>query len=64
LQDAIGTMIGYQFSPALKAGYSYDIALSDLSGRAAGSHEVFLQYCFKIEIPPRQKGSYKNPRFL
>lgn len=64
LQDAIGAMIGYQFTPAFRGGYSYDIATSNLSGQGGGSHEVFLQYCFKIEIPPRTKGSYKNPRFL
>jgi type IX secretion system PorP/SprF family membrane protein len=64
IQDAIGTMVGYQVSPALRAGYSYDIATSDLAGEGGGSHEIFMQYCFKIEIPPREKGSYKNPRFL
>lgn len=64
LDDAIGTMIGYQFSPSLRAAYSYDIATSPLSGQGSGSHEIMLQYCFKIEIPPRPTGSYKNPRFL
>ncbi len=64
IQDAIGTMVGYQFTPAFRAGYSYDIATSELSGQGGGSHEIFAQYCFKIEIPPREKGSYKNPRFL
>ncbi len=64
LQDAIGTMVGYQFSPAFRAGYSYDIATSPLSGSGSGSHEIMLQYCFKIEIPPRPKGRYRNIRFL
>lgn len=61
-QDAIPLMLGYQISPAFKLGYSYDIPLSEVG--AGGSHELFLKYCFKIEIPPREKGSYRNPRFL
>lgn len=64
LQDAIGAMVGYQITPAFRAGYSYDIPTSALSGAASGSHEIMLQYCFKIEIPPRPKGSYRNIRFL
>lgn len=61
-QDAIPLMLGYQVSPAFKLGYSYDIPMNDVG--AGGSHEIFLNYCFKIEIPPREKGSYRNPRFL
>lgn len=64
LQDAIAVMAGYQVLPELRVGYSYDIGTSALAGQGAGSHEIFASYCFKIEIPPRMKGSYKNPRFL
>lgn len=64
LQDAVAAILGWQVTPDLKLGYSYDVATSPLSGQGGGSHEVMAQYCFKIEIPPRQKGSYKNPRFL
>lgn len=64
LQDAIVAMLGYQVMPSLRIGYSYDIGTSALAGETGGSHEVFVSYCFKIEIPPRMKGSYKNPRFL
>ncbi len=64
LQDAVGVNIGYQILPSLKAGYSYDIATGDLSSQGGGSHEIMLKYCFRIEIPPREKGSYRNPRFL
>lgn len=64
LTEAAAVNIGYQFTESLKAGYSYDIGISDISQQGGGSHEIFLSYCFKIEIPPREKGSYKNPRFL
>ena len=64
LTEAAAVNIGYQFTEALKAGYSYDIPISTISQQGGGSHEIFLSYCFKIEIPEPQKGSYKNPRFL
>jgi len=62
--EAVAANIGYQFTESLRAGYSYDVAISDISQQGGGSHEVFLKYCFKVEIPPREKGSYRNVRFL
>lgn len=64
LQDAVAVNLGYQITPELKAGYSYDVTTSELSAGSGGSHEFMVQYCFKIEIPPKVPGSYKNPRFL
>lgn len=64
LSEAVGVNIGYQFTESLKAGYAYDIPISDVAGQGSGSHEIFLQYCFRVEIPPKIPGSYKNPRFL
>lgn len=64
LQDAVAVNLGYQVLPSLKAGYSYDVGTSALSQQGGGSHEIMLKYCFKIEIPPPPRGSYKNPRFL
>ena len=64
LDDAVALLAGYQITESLSAGYSYDIPISEFATSAGGSHEVFLRYCFRVEIPPRQKGSYKNPRFL
>jgi type IX secretion system PorP/SprF family membrane protein len=63
-QDAMSIMLGYQIMPSLKASYSYDLTTSSLSAYSSGSHELFLSYCFTIEIPPRINGSYRNPRFL
>jgi type IX secretion system PorP/SprF family membrane protein len=65
LQDAIAVNVAYQILPAWRLGYSYDVGTSTLATQgSSGSHEIMLRYCFKIEIPPRQKGSYRNPRFL
>ncbi len=64
LSEAVAVNIGYQFTESLSAGYAYDIPTSDIAGQGSGSHEIFLQYCFRVEIPPRIPGSYKNPRFL
>lgn len=64
LTEAIAVNIGYQFTKSLKAGYSYDIPITDISTQGGGSHEIFLSYCFKIERPPKPPGSYKNPRFM
>ncbi len=64
LNEAVAANIGYQFTESLRAGYSYDVAISSISQQGGGSHEVFLKYCFKVEIPPREKGSYRNVRFL
>lgn len=64
LQDAVVAIIGWQATPDLRLGYSYDVATSALSANGGGSHEIMANYCFKIEIPPRPPGSYKNPRFL
>lgn len=70
--DAIVVILGAQpFINAgnglvpLKIGYSYDVTTSALgaSGRSSGSHEIMLNYCFKIVFPhePTQHG---NVRFL
>lgn len=62
-QDAVSVILGMQFRK-FKIGYSYDITTSKLGlGRTAGSHEVMLKYCFKIEADKGRK-SYRNTRFL
>jgi hypothetical protein len=64
LTDAVAVNIGYQFTQALRAGYSYDIGINEISQQGGGSHEIFLSYCFKIVIPPKEPAQYKNVRFL
>jgi len=63
IQDAVSVLAGLQYKN-FKIGYAYDITTSQLGlSRTAGSHEVMLKYCFKIE-PERGRKSYRNTRFL
>jgi type IX secretion system PorP/SprF family membrane protein len=62
-QDAVSIIAGLQYKN-FKIGYSYDITTSKLGlTNTAGSHEVMLKYCFKIEGEKGRK-SYRNTRFL
>lgn len=67
-EDAIAPMIGYQYkfpsgNSSIRLGYSYDVTTSQLSNYSSGSHEVMLNYCFKI-IKPEKLEIYRNIRFL
>lgn len=50
--DAVSALIGYQFTPQFRFGYSYDYTLTALQKYNSGSHEINLSYLF----------SYKNQR--
>jgi type IX secretion system PorP/SprF family membrane protein len=60
LQDAAAIILGIQFKE-LSICYSYDIPTSAIG--SFGSHEVRVNYCFKVEID-KYKQSYRNTRFL
>lgn len=64
VQDAATVLLGVNWMN-FKFGYSYDITTSSMggSGKSSGSHEIFVRYCFTIEIPKVYK-SYKNTRYL
>lgn len=62
--DALSVMAGYQITKDLRATYSYDLTTSSLRNSSSGSHEIMMSYCFTIEIPPKEKGSYRNFIFL
>jgi type IX secretion system PorP/SprF family membrane protein len=64
VQDALAIMAGSQITKDLRASYSYDLTTSTLRNSSSGSHEIMMTYCFTIEIPPKEKGSYRNPIFL
>ncbi len=67
-EDAIAPIIGYQYqfpkgTSMLKIGYSYDVTTSELKNYSSGSHEIMLNYCFKI-VKPKVIEIYGHPRFL
>ncbi len=45
------------------AGYSYDVTTSRINKGSTGSHEIFLQYCFKLKPQPPVR-QHRNVRFL
>lgn len=64
--DAIAPQLGYQHQfgkNTLRVGYSYDVTTSELSNYSNGSHEISVNFCFKIE-KPLSKEVHKSVRFL
>ncbi|GAB4293846.1 MAG: type IX secretion system membrane protein PorP/SprF [Marinilabiliales bacterium] len=61
--DAIFPMVGYNHPMGIGGGISYDITLSKLANYSSGTIEVYLRYCFNIDIQ-KGKTSYKSVRFL
>jgi type IX secretion system PorP/SprF family membrane protein len=59
INDAIIAMIGFRLYE-FKIGYSYDISTTPM--RNGGTHEVSLQYFFKMDFS--QSKSYRNVRYL
>jgi type IX secretion system PorP/SprF family membrane protein len=60
LQESVGVIIGLRYKD-FRLGYAYDVNTKSLG--VPGSHEVSLNYCFKIKTD-RSKTSYKNTRYL
>ena len=59
INDAIIAMIGFKIQE-FKLAYSYDISTTPM--RNGGTHEISLQYFFKIDY--NKKRSYRNTRYL
>ncbi len=59
-QESVGVLVGFNVKD-FQIGYSYDVNIMGLG--VPGSHEVFLNYCFKIK-GDKSKTTYKNTRFL
>jgi type IX secretion system PorP/SprF family membrane protein len=59
INDAIIAMIGFKVHE-FKLGYSYDISTTPM--RNGGTHEISLQYFFKMDFS--QPRSYRNVRYL
>lgn len=64
-QDAVAILLGMNVRN-FNFGYSYDVTTSQLGVAkqgSSGSHEIWLSYCFKIEIE-KPRRSNRNTRFL
>lgn len=59
-QETAAVMIGMNVKD-ISFGYAYDIPLSRIGG--AGSHEIMVRYCFKLELE-KERRSFRNTRFL
>lgn len=44
--DSIDFLAEYQFTPQLRAGYAYDLTISELRNHTSGTHEIMLGYDF------------------
>jgi type IX secretion system PorP/SprF family membrane protein len=63
LNESVIVLLGVQYKD-FKIGYSYDINVSSLGLPIyGGTHEIMLNYCFKLELDKGRK-SYRNTRFL
>ena len=60
VQESVGAIVGLRYKD-FRIGYSYDLNTKRLG--VPGSHEVSLNYCFKIKAD-RSKTTYKNTRYL
>jgi type IX secretion system PorP/SprF family membrane protein len=61
--EAIIGMIGLELIENLKVGYAYDFATSAITRYSSGSHEILLNYSFKIGVEKAPQ-KYKSIRFL
>ncbi len=62
-QDAIIPMIGVHLFNGIHVGYSYELSISKMIKASAGTHEVFLGYCFNF-WKPDIKYKYRSIRYL
>lgn len=59
--DAFGALLGYNFTPQLAAGYSFDFSYTNTTFRYnGGSHEIMLRYDFIY----KEKGKVRSPRYF
>lgn len=63
IQDAVSIMVGMNLNMGLSFGYSYDLGLSKIGSYNSGSHELYVRYCFNLNVN-KIPGRYKSVRFL
>lgn len=59
-----GNSPGANGNQLLRVGYSYDITLQSLRRASNGTHELQVNYCFKIALPERPEKVYRHPRYM
>lgn len=65
--DAVSLMLGYypklkSQTMKLRVGYAYDIPL--LSVGRLGTHEIQVNFCFDLTLPPPPQIKYRHPRWM
>lgn len=59
--DAIGVLLGYNFTEQFTLGYSFDWSMANTTGKYNnGSHEIMLRY----DLISKSKAKIKSPRFF
>jgi len=59
--DAVGLLVGYNFTDQLRFGYSFDWSFANTTGKYNnGSHEVMLRYDFIY----KDKAKIRSPRYF
>ena len=64
--DAISILAGYKISDTFHIGYSYDITTTKLNTVSNGTHELVINYCFKMKTKMKveKKGIRLTPRYM
>ncbi len=64
--DAISILVGYKISDNFHIGYSYDITTSKLQTVSNGTHEIVVNYCFRINPKTKveKRGMRLTPRYM
>ena len=59
--DAVGVLLGYNFTEQLYLGYSFDWSMANTTGKYNnGSHEIMLRY----DLISKAKAKIKSPRYF
>ncbi len=59
--DAVGLLLGYNFTEQFSVGYSFDWSMANTTGKYnSGSHEIMLRY----DLISKTKAKIKSPRFF
>jgi len=61
--SAVIGMLGLMILDGVRVGYAYDFQTSALSKYSTGSHEILINYCFKLGVEKAPQ-KYKSIRYL